>query len=197
MATVFVNTAIKFFFLLTPFFVLSTFLAMSREMGEPERRRLAVHVFFAIVGVCLTLFLAGNSIFGVLGITLDAFRIGTGVLLLLSAISLVQDREVNAAPSSGESIAVVPLAIPVTVGPATTGALLVSSVEIAGVAERVVHVLAIVSAIAAVGTLLYLGTYIERVVGRYGITILRKLTGLVLASLAAQMAMVGVKGFFP
>jgi len=51
------------------------------------------------------------------------------------------------------------------------------------------------AAIASAGTLLFLGGAIERVVGRQGLVILSKITGLVLAALAAEMVMNGVLGF--
>ena len=128
MAGLFVSTFIKFFFLLTPFFVLSTFLAMTTNYSPGRRTALAIQVTVAVLIVSAVILIAGNFVFQVFGITLDAFRIGTGVLLILTAIKMVNGTEPDAAEGA-DNLAVVPLAIPVTVGPATTGALLVMGGE--------------------------------------------------------------------
>jgi multiple antibiotic resistance protein len=189
------NIYIKFFFLLTPFFLLSTFLAMTREMTAEQRKRLAVRVTLAVIVICFILFLIGDYIFQIFGITLDSFRIGTGILLILSAISLVLGSERQMSADESLDIAVVPLAIPVTVGPATTGALLVMGGERTGLGERLVGLLAILLAAVSVGMLLYVSGAVERLLKRQGLNILSKVTGLILAALAAQMIMSGIVGF--
>ncbi len=195
MKTQFINIYIKFFFLLTPFFLLSTFLSMTRDLGLQVRKRLSVKVTFAVIVICLTLFLIGDYIFQLFGITLDSFRIGTGLLLILSAISLVLGSDKDQSRDPSEDISVVPLAIPVTVGPATTGALLVMGVELQGFWERFIGITGLVAAVVSVGILLYLSGAIERLVKKQGLTILSKITGLILAALAAQMIMTGISGF--
>jgi multiple antibiotic resistance protein len=195
MHSLFINIFIKFFFLLTPFFLLSTFLSMTRAMELPEKKRLAVKVTSSVIIICIILFLTGDYIFSLFGITLNSFRIGTGVLLMLSAITLVQGTDKIPTKDSGEDISVVPLAIPVTVGPATTGALLVMGVELQHMWERLVGIAALCLAIVCVGVLLYLSGEIEKLVKKQGLTIMCKITGLVLAALSAQMIMSGVLGF--
>ena len=191
----FINIYVRFFFLLTPFFLLSTFLAMTREMTPTVRKKLAVKVTLAVIVICITIFLIGDYIFSLFGITLNSFRIGIGILLILSAVSLVLGSDKPQIREESEDISVVPLAIPVTVGPATTGALLVMGVELQRFWERVVGIAALCAAIFSVGLLLYLSGSVERILKKQGLTILSKVTGLVLAALAAQMIMTGVLGF--
>ncbi|HDP79389.1 MAG TPA: NAAT family transporter [Spirochaetes bacterium] len=195
MLNLFINTYIKFFFLLTPFFLLSTFLSMTRGMGPSAIRKIALKVTLAIIVICVVLLFIGNQIFAVFGITLNSFRIGTGVLLFLSAIALVRGPGKEEPAAGSEDIAVVPLAIPVAVGPATTGALLVMGGELTALSQKLTGLSAIAAAVVSVGIFLYISGYIERVVGRQGLTILSKVTGLVLSALAAQMVMTGVMGF--
>ncbi|HRZ26926.1 MAG TPA: MarC family protein [Spirochaetota bacterium] len=195
MSGLFINTFIKFFFLLTPFFLLSTFLSMTRGMDVTQKKKIAVKVTLSMIVICIILFHIGNQIFAVFGITLDSFRIGTGILLILSAITLVQGPRGMQAPAEGEDISVVPLAIPVAVGPATIGALLVMGGELSGINEKAVGLSAIVTALLCVGLILFLSGLIERIVKVRGLTILSKITGLILAALAAQMIMTGIAGF--
>ncbi len=195
MLKLFINTFVKFFFLLTPFFLLTSFLSMTRGMGESGRRRIAVRVTLAIVVVCVILLLIGNQIFEVFGITLNSFRIGTGILLFLSSITLVRGGNGAEASGADEDVSVVPLAIPIAVGPATTGALLVMGVGLGTAREIATGVAGLLCAIACVGVLLFLSAAVERLLGKQGLTILSKITGLVLAALAAEMVMNGVMGF--
>ncbi len=196
MLSLFANTFIKFFFLLTPFFVVSTFLAMTRELDSHARHNLIHRVMLAVLVACVTLFSFGSYLFAVLGITVDAFRVGAGALLFLSAVSLVRGRRSDDIVDPNQDIAVVPLAIPVTVGPATIGALLIMGGELESLSQQLIGGSALLAAIIFVGILLYVSTSIEKILGQKGLNVLSKLTGLILAAMSAQMMMQGVKNFF-
>lgn len=197
MASLFLSTFIKFFFLLTPFFALSTFLSMTQNFATRERRVLALKVTLAVLVTSLVIFWAGNFVFQIFGITLEAFRVGTGILLLLTAISLVQSQTDDKPAETGKSnIAVVPLAIPVTVGPATTGALMVMGGDLHSLEETVISLAALALAIAGLGLILFLSAGIERVIKKQGIVVLSKITGLILSALASQLILTGLKAFF-
>ncbi|MCC6424809.1 MAG: MarC family protein [Phycisphaerales bacterium] len=188
-----INIFLKLFFLLTPFFVLSMFLAMTSGWERRARRILAIRITAAVVVLCGGLLLFGEYVFSIFGITIDAFRVGAGVLLFLSGLSL--SRGEIARPAGDEhDIAVVPMAMPITVGPATTGALLVMGGEITLVREKLVVGSALLAAIFCVGFLLYLAGEVERHISRTGLSILSRLTGLILASMAAQMIFEGIRG---
>ncbi len=191
----FLSLWIKLFFVLTPFFALTMFLSLTEEYDEPRRRKLALTAAVAVAAICLILFFAGRQIFSLFGITLDAFRIGAGVLLLLSGIGLVQGKTPASKTTPDGDVTVVPLAIPIIVGPATTGTLLVLGAELTALPEKVVGVLALLASVACIGAVLLAGSLIQRGLGIRGIAILSKLTGLVLSALAAQMIMTGVQGF--
>jgi multiple antibiotic resistance protein len=188
----FIAIAIRLFFLLTPFFVLSSFLALTRE-DSSERTRLALRTTGAIAVTCLVLYFFGTVIFDAVGITLDAFRIGAGGLLFLSAVALVRGGGDVRTREAHEDVSVVPLAIPIAIGPATTGALMVMGAEDSGT-ERLLGSMAILAAVAATGALLLAASAVERLLGRRGITVLSKLTGLMLAAMAAQLLCAGVRG---
>ena len=70
----FFNIFIKFFVLLTPFFVLTVFLSITQDEAPARRRIMAVRVTVAVLITTLVLFYFGGVIFDVFGITLDAFR---------------------------------------------------------------------------------------------------------------------------
>jgi multiple antibiotic resistance protein len=191
----FVSIWIKFFFLLTPFFVMSVFLSLTQDISLAERRKMSVRLTLEVIIICFILYFLGNAIFKIFGITLDAFRIGAGTLLFLSAVDLVQGKETPVVQEDSGNITIVPLAIPITVGPATTGALLVMGADVASAWEKVLGCAALFFAVLVVGILLFLSTAIERIIGRTGLKILSRLTGLVLSALAAQIVFTGIKHF--
>ncbi len=195
MAHFFVSVWLKFFFLFTPFFALSMFLSMTSGFAEADRRRLAWRVVGATALLCLALFFFGRFIFTVFGITLDAFRVGTGGLLFLSAVTLIQAGPPCARAGDDEDIAVVPLAMPVIVGPGTIGALLVLGAEIPTSLRKGIGCAALLLAVVCVGLILRMAVSIEQWIGRRGLNILSKITGLVLAALAAQLILAGVRHF--
>ena len=191
----FVSLWIKLFFVLTPFFGLTMFLSMTEGYDAGKRRKLALAVSAAVAVICLVLFFAGRQIFSVFGITLDSFRIGAGVLLFLSGIGLVQGNKGSGGTSAEGDVAVVPLAIPILVGPATTGTLLVMGAELNSISAKLIGCLALLSAVTCVAAVLLASSIIQRWLGARGISILSRLTGLILSALAAQMIMTGIQGF--
>ena len=186
---------VKFFFLFTPFFALSMFLGLTRGHSAAQRLRLTFSICVAVLVFCLVLYFFGPHIFALFGITLDAFRVGAGALLFLSAVQLMSPAATPEPDDPERDIAVVPLAMPVIVGPATVGALMVMGAETADAAQKLQGSLALLLAVGSVGILLASGAFLERVLGQKGLQILSRVTALVLSALAAQMMLSGVKGF--
>ena len=195
MVALFTETLVKYFFLTTPFFALSMFLAMTPDLTTRERANLANRVGIAAWIITVILFAFGQVIFRVFGINVDAFRIGAGALLFLSAVSLMNPKVKPVESEMGNDIAVVPLAMPVIIGPATCGPLLVLSADIGDWMSRGVAVLSLTVALLALWGILRVGAWIEQRLGQKGIAILMRMTGLVLSALSAQMVMTGVVAF--
>lgn len=195
MVALFTETLVKYFFLTTPFFALSMFLAMTPDLPTRERANLANRVGIAAWIITVILFAFGQVIFRVFGINVDAFRIGAGALLFLSAVSLMNPKVKPVESEMGDDIAVVPLAMPVIIGPATCGPLLVLSADIGDWMSRGVAVLSLTVALLALWGILRVGAWIEQRLGQKGIAILMRMTGLVLSALSAQMIMTGVVAF--
>lgn len=89
----------------------------------------------------------------------------------------------------------VPLAIPITVGPGTIGALLVMGAGLKSAPEKITACLALLCAVLAVGGLLIAAGRTERLISQQGLNILTKLTGLFVSAIAAQIFFTGLKNF--
>lgn len=193
----FIATFLKMFFVMTPFFVLSVFLTVTHEASLEEKRSLALRVTFSVIIISLVLMFFGGHIFAIFGVTLDAFRIGAGALLFMSAVGLVNGKkdDQKLADFRLAELAVVPLALPITVGPATIGVLLVMVADNETFAELVLESAAMTCSILVIGVMLYFSNLIERSVGKQGLAIISKITGIILAALSAQIMFTGIKNF--
>ena len=108
---------LKMLVLYSPFFVLSCFISLTRGYSSKERRRLAWKVALATLVSSVLLYLFGRVIFSVFGITVDAFRIGAGSVLFISALGMAQGKSAVQTDNVQQDVTIVPLTIPLTVRP--------------------------------------------------------------------------------
>lgn len=189
------SATIKLFALMTPPAVLSAFLGYTSHSSEPYKHRIALKTSLAIFVLGAVLYIWGAKIFEIFGFTLDAFRIGSGVLLMLTAINLIHDEPDTKAREQEGDISIVPLAVPLSMGPASIGAIMVMGAQ-AGTGIHLVSGLGAL-ALAALGMylLLRMADLAGRLLGSTGIAVLAKLTGLLLAAIAAQAVFTGMANF--
>lgn len=191
----FINFYLKIFFILTPFFVLSAFISLTKDFDDFEKQRTAIKVTVGVLISSFTFFLFGKYIFELFGITLDAFRIGAGTILFLSAISMISDKSDTESQGNSRDIAIVPLTMPITVGPGVIGMLLVTGAEAGTLVEKGIIGLALLLAVLSVGLILYLSSSVKRLIGAQGLVILPKITGLFVSAIAAQIIFTGIQNF--
>ena len=186
---------LKMLVLYSPFFVLSCFISLTRGYTVKERKRLAWKVAIGTLISSVLLYLFGQSIFDVFGITVDAFRIGAGSVLFISALGMAQGKPAVQADNLQQDVTIVPLTIPLTVGPGTIGALLVMGVSQPHWDDKLPALLGILAASLTVGLVLYLSDLFERLLGDQGLQIVSRLMGLFVCALAAQIIFTGVKNY--
>ena len=186
--------------LLNPSAVLSTFLALTANDSEQSRRHTALRSAVAVIAAGVVLYFSGTVIFKIFGINIDVFRIGGGIILMVCAIKLVLGDNVKKSGDSSETptgdVAVVPLAIPMAVGPGTSAGLIVIGMGEKSLPLVLFNIGAILLAAVLLTGLLLIGTKAERTLGKRGISIITKLTGLFLSALAAGMILEGIKNYF-
>ncbi|WP_371920159.1 MarC family protein [Pseudomonas sp. F(2018)] len=186
---------LKMLVLYSPFFVLSCFISLTPGYSAKERKRLAWKVALGTLVSSVLLYLFGQTIFEIFGITADAFRIGAGSVLFISALGMAQGKSAVQADNVQQDVTIVPLTIPLTVGPGTIGALLVMGISQPQWDDKLAAIIAIAIASATVGLVLYLSDKVERLLGQQGLQILSRLMGLFVCALAAQIIFTGVRGY--
>lgn len=164
---------------------------LRRTPQAPHALRTGTAVF--IVGTVLYFF--GESLFSVFGFTLDAFRTAPGAPVPDFRSLMGEQRESHTPDSPDEDISVVPLAIPICMGPASIGTLMVLGASAHSMTERIIGSAALFVASALITLMLLMANHVQRILGKTGLAVLSKLTGLLLAAIAAQVVFTGVKNF--
>ncbi|HZZ86488.1 MAG TPA: MarC family protein [Anaeromyxobacteraceae bacterium] len=195
------------FVVVDPVAAVPFFLAMTSEV-EPARRRLVARRAAYVTWLVLTGFaVAGAALFRALGISLPAFKIAGGVLLLIMAVDMLQTRASEARITEGEvqagarkeDIAVVPLAMPLLAGPGSiaTVVVLMSRARTGPWWDTLPVLVAVL--ITAVATYLILAgaSRVDRVLGHTGMNILQRVAGLLLAAIAIQFMLDGLGDVVP
>jgi multiple antibiotic resistance protein len=153
--------------------------------------------------------LLGLQILEFFGISLASFQVGGGLLLMTSALSMINAQPAEARANAeeiqsagvkaftGDSIAVVPLTIPLLTGPATMSTVVIYA-EQAKTAFQLLTLVGYGVVVAGATALCFsLATPIARVLGQTGINVMTRLMGLILAALAVEVMANGLHKLFP
>jgi multiple antibiotic resistance protein len=193
------NSGFKLFIIFCPLMTVSLFLGITREFDSARRKSFAMKAMFTIATLCLSFYFFGSFIFAIFGVTLNAFRIGAGALLFLTAVELVKGAPTAPSQSSGEEDdvqqVVVPFSFPIVVGPAVIGVLFVMGADVTNTTQKIAGAVAVLVASFAMGLLLLMATQVERWMGKTKLAVFSKITGIILAALASQMIFSGIKAF--
>ncbi len=188
-----------------PISAMPIYLSLTARKTPLERRQTALTTAFAVAMVLLVALLAGEPILRFFGIGLPAFRVAGGLLLLLMGISMLRvsdDRsrhtpEENAESHDKESVAVVPLAMPLLAGPGAISTTIVYAHRDLSLNHYVLFVTVIVSVSALVWLTLLLAPRIVAIMGQTGMNVVTRVMGLLLTSIAVEFIANGTRELFP
>lgn len=167
--------------------ILPIFIALTEGLDGKQRRKLAVEATLAALVVSVIFALAGRPIFTFLGITITDFRIGGGIILLVLAVTdLLFSTEERKRKET--SIGVVPIGIPLIIGPAamTTILLLVDTYGILLTMFSIFINLILVLIVFANSS------FVIKILGNAGSKAFAKIASLFLAAIAVMMIRVGL-----
>ncbi|MGC4117118.1 MAG: MarC family protein [Myxococcales bacterium] len=192
------------FFVIDPLGLVPIFVAITSHDSPEKRRKMALRA--TLVACCLLSFFAvfGSLLFRLFGITLSAFKIAGGILLLITAIDMLraQPSRTRSSPEeteesdAKEDVAIVPLAMPLLAGPGAIATVMV----IAGRGRDWLHLVPVLLSIVLTCTIAYallrVASRIQKLMGRGGIAVLERVMGLLLAAIAVQFISDGAVEIF-
>ncbi|MCC6580017.1 MAG: NAAT family transporter [Phycisphaeraceae bacterium] len=191
--------------ILNPMGAVPMYLALSSHTPAPARRRMIIAASLAVAATLILSAVAGTSLLKFFGISMSAFRVAGGILLLLIGLSMLHanvsrakqtPEEVDEAADK-QSAAIVPLAVPIISGPGSITTVIILSEKAHDLAHWTSLGVVIVACSSVVFVLLLIADRLQRLLGTTGVNIVSRVMGLVLASIAVQFIFDGVRELLP
>ena len=183
------------------------FAALTHHFSPEERRRIALRGVLIAGGVLFGFGLAGEPVLRALGISLPAFRVAGGVLLLLLAIDMVMARQsglrATTPPEDAETgirddVSVFPLAIPLIAGPGAMTSMVLTVSEAKGDLLLQAIILGLMGLVLLSAYLSFLiAHHIMRWVGVTGVNVVSRVMGILLAAMSIQFVADGIRQLWP
>ena len=182
------------FFIVDPFAATPAFLAMTVGYEHSRRKQMARRAALTCA-VILSLFATvGKYLFRVFGITLPAFKLAGGLLLLLVALDMLQARrsrtretpEEQSDACATEDVGIIPMGIPMLAGPGSISTVMVLVGQAPSWRDAIPVLVGIVFTSAVAYLVLAGAARVETVLGEIGIRVLTRLMGLMLTAIAFQ-----------
>ena len=193
--------------IVNPIGVLPFFIHFTTGFSREQRLRTIRVAAFSAFAVIAISAVAGLRILGFFGISLSSFQVGGGMLLLMSSLQMLnaqpaESRKADFAEGgdkvdAGDSIAVVPLTIPLLTGPATISTMVIYAEKTRHWWELAILVGYGIVIGLAVWIAFSLSGRIARAIGKTGINVMTRLMGLLLAALAVEVMSEGLVKLFP
>jgi multiple antibiotic resistance protein len=195
--------------IINPLAIIPFFIHYTEGFSEQQRRqtiRIAATATFVVIAACA---LVGLHVLSFFNISLQSFQVGGGFLLMLSAINMLNARPAEDRPHTGtleagaekaamgNSIAVVPLTIPLLTGPAAMSTVVIYADQARSIWEHMALVGYGVVVAVAVVLCFSAAQPIGRALGKTGINVMTRLMGLILAALSVEVMADGFVKIFP
>jgi len=195
----FITCFISVLAITNPLSTIGLYLSLTKSYAAPERSKIAFQT--SLFAFCVMVFFAfsGFFIFQVYGITVEAFRIAGGIVLLVIGLGMLFPSQKSAAASheAGKQIYIFPLGIPMTSGPGAITTVVVLASQATNFWYEAALWVAIFLACAVNFLVLRSSSLILSGMGKGGIAALIKIMGLLVCAVAVQFIITGLHAAFP
>ncbi len=191
--------------IVNPLGIIPIFVSLTSNLTRQESQRIAIISSLTVAVVLILSTLIGNYILAFFGISIGSFKIGGGILLLLIAVAMMQGKyhpgrqtsEEAREAEDKESIAVVPIAIPLLAGPGAISTVIIFSHE----SFNPVHITLILTSILVVSFVAWVALTvagpISKLMSRTAINIVTRLMGLFIAAISVEFIVGGLVQLIP
>ena len=196
---------VVFFVVVDPISLIPLFAGLTQGASARYKKKMAGKATAIALAICVLFSLVGAKFLDIMGISLSSFRIAGGTLLFLIALDMVFARPSGTRSTSSEQeeakkredISVFPLAFPFMAGPGALATILLSVGEVGTKPLLFAGMLGAVGVVLAVCWVLMLATpRLMKVLGVTGANVVSRLSGVILAALAVQFIVDGIRGSF-
>ncbi|WP_248723334.1 MarC family protein [Seonamhaeicola sp. ML3] len=196
--------AATFFFLfavMDPIGSVPVYLEATRDFDGWHKRKIAIRASVLAFLILLFFIIVGQLIFEGMDVSLDAFQVSGGVILFLFALTMIfgdgkPEREKNRI-TDYRHVTVFPLAIPSIASPgAIMAVVILTDNNLYTLEQQAITTFLVLVVIFLTALILLIANKVQKIIGDYGITVISKIMGLILASYAVQSIMTGIKSYF-
>ncbi len=197
MDTAFLLTAFAtMFVIIDPIGLAPMFVALTTGSAVAHRRAIALRACIIAAAVLAIFGLFGEGLLELVGISMPAFRIAGGVLLFLTALDMLFERQTErrqGQASAADDPSVFPLATPLIAGPGAMASMILLTGEAASVGNTVGVYLVMVAVVVVTFLLFLAAVPLEKLLGDTGINVVTRLLGMLLAALSVQFVIDGIR----
>jgi multiple antibiotic resistance protein len=192
---------ITFFAVIDPIGTIPVFIAVTSQYDQKTKRRVALIATFVSACVLLFFLVVGEIVLTALSIPLPAFQISGGIVLFLFALNMIfgdskPDEEIKSLENSNET-AIFPLAVPSIASPgAMLAAVLLTKNSVYTIWEQTQTALVMLSVLILAYVLMLLSGFIDRLIGKSGASVISRVMGLILSSIAITNILAGFGDYY-
>jgi len=194
-----ISTFVTLLVIIDPFGLTPVFVALTQGMTTRERRVIALRACLTAAGLLMLFAAFGETVLGFVGISMAAFRVAGGALLFLTALDMLFERRTKRREDqTGDDRpdpSVFPLAIPLIAGPGSIASTILLSGQRPGIEGLGVVIVVMLAVLCVVLAMFLLSGLLERLLGKTGINVVTRLLGMLLAALAVQFILDGLREF--
>lgn len=194
-------TFIVFFAVIDPIGTVPVFIAVTRGYDTAAKRKIAILASIAAAGILVSFAVVGELLLTAMSIPLPAFQIAGGIVLFLFALSMIfgeskPEEEVKIAEAHHET-AVFPLAVPSIAGPgAMLACVLLTENARFNIWEQVQTIAMMLLVLLVNLSLMLAASSVHKIIGNAGASVISRVMGLILASVAVTNTLAGVTSYF-
>lgn len=196
-----IKTIFFLFAVIDPIGTVPVYLEATKHFDDNYKRKIALRSTVVAFGVLFFFIVVGQIIMESMDITLDAFQISGGVILFLFALTMIfgagkPNSEIHKIKDY-KHVTIFPIAIPSIASPgAIMAVVLLTDNHIYSFQEQTITTILVIIVMVITSILLLMANKVQEKIGEYGITVISKIMGLILASYATQCILSGLKSFF-
>lgn len=202
----FLKTFAALFAIMSPIANLPVFLSLTADRGPAFERKVAFNCLVALVIGSVIIGLTGDAILKIFGISLDAFRLAGGLLILLLSLKMIGGEQSKAHHGTEEeqehqagldNPAIYPLTVPILLGPGSISTMIIFRAQVTNTAEEIAYIAAIAAAIIVLIGSFFAAPLLSRFLGQTATSVMSRLMGMILAAIAMEMITGSLKVLLP
>lgn len=177
------------------------YLEATKDFDQKHKKKIAIRASIVAFFILLFFIVIGQLILEGMDVSLDAFQISGGVILFLFALTMIfgdgKPEMEKHLITDYKHVTIFPVAIPSIASPgAIMAVVLMTDNHIYTIQQQATTTVLVLVVVVITGLLLLAANVVQRKIGEYGITVISKVMGLILASYAVQSILAGIKDFF-